>query len=117
MDEYLKECQSCKTRQPAKWFRYVLSKRVCLHCADYLEMEDAYRPQPLKLPVSRQRAQQLYREPPARWNDRKGHVPHWMKAKEPQCKSTQARRNKGKPDVMDARVPPRKGRAEDWLGE
>jgi hypothetical protein len=113
MDEYLKCCQACDTRQPAKWFRSVMGKRVCLHCADYMEMEDAYRPQPAGLPVSRQRQQQNYREPPARWSDRRGRVPHWLgHGKGTRKVRTEAakRREQYKPDVMDAKVPPRRGR-------
>ncbi len=108
MDEYLEVCQACNHREPAKWFRYVMGKRVCRPCADFMELQDAYHPQPTALPVSRQRQQQLYREPPARWQDRKGRVPHWMAGKEPPRKDRQKERNKGKPDVMKARVPPRR---------
>ncbi len=110
MDEYLKVCQSCNHREPARWFRYVMGQRVCRPCADYMEQEDAYRPQPTHLPVSRQRRQQLSQEPPARWNDRRGRVPHWM-GEGPKLRKTMAkRREQYKPDVMDAKVPPRRKR-------
>ncbi len=118
IDDYLKLCQSCDTRQPARYFRSVASKRMCLHCADYMEMQDAYHPQPTSLPVSRQRMQQIYREPPARWNDRKGRVPHWLgngKGTKKIRKEAAKRRDQYKPDVMDAQIPKRRSDGKRWL--
>ena len=120
MNDDLKCCQACNERQPAQGFRYVMGKRVCLHCADYMEMEDAYRPQPLKLPVSRQRRQQLYQSPPARWNDRRGRVPHWLgngKGTKKIRKEAAKRRDQYKPDVMDAQIPKRRSDGKRWLEE
>lgn len=98
-DLYLSICPQCRKRKNSYWFRLNdVGQMMCPACA----AKDPFCSKP-----ERSRPSSGKREPPARWVERKYGVPKVRKVRTGAVKGRE--RNRGRPDVMVARVPGRRG--------
>lgn len=123
-DLYLGLCRLCNHRKPISQFRRSDDGVWCCgQCAKSRDMDEeskdwedsGYVTQPMRIMAKPKRWVPKDYQPPSRSSERRGKsIPHWM-AKSSELVEQQARakkreavRNANKPDVMKARIPPRR---------